>query len=468
MQGTILIVDGVATNRILLKAKLSPAFYDIAQASRAASLVDQVRATQPDLMILAAELPDDNAPAICRVIKATDDIAHVPILVLTAQDDPAMRRAALAAGADDVMSHPLNEIILQARIRSLIRARNSAEELRLRDGTSRALGFAEPAAHFAAPASVGLLSTAKNISALWQAALKPFTRARLKCFSLDDALGHIMQDSAPDVLVIALSPDSADHGLRLLADLRARANTRHSGIIALISPAHQTLAADALDLGANDVMLTDFEPEELALRIAAQIRNKQNQDRLRATVRHGLEAAVIDPMTGLYNRRYAMPHLSRVAARAAETGRSFAVMLADLDHFKRINDLYGHAAGDAVLTEAARRLTSNLRAVDLVARVGGEEFLIVMPDTGLSKAQVAAERLCEKIEESPFLTGPAHPPVDVTISVGLTVSSGREGDGALCQSGGSGASVLLGLADQALYQSKGAGRNQVTLVRPAA
>jgi two-component system cell cycle response regulator len=186
---------------------------------------------------------------------------------------------------------------------------------------------------------------------------------------------------------------------------------------------------------------------------------------LRATVRTGLKAAVSDPLTGLHNRRYAMPHLARTAEHAALTGKPFAVMVADLDLFKRINDVFGHAAGDAVLVETARRMRDNLRAVDMVARIGGEEFLIVMPGSTITEARVAASRLCRKIGNQDFVVPGADDPIKVTVSIGLTMGGLPDANGSPQTED---ADTLLAAADKALYAAKLRGRNQVTLRRPAA
>jgi two-component system cell cycle response regulator len=213
-------------------------------------------------------------------------------------------------------------------------------------------------------------------------------------------------------------------------------------------------------------MTGGFDKKEMVLRTKALMRRKRIADQLRATVRTGLKAAVSDPLTGLHNRRYAMPHLARVAEHSAATGRSFAVMVADLDHFKRINDLYGHASGDAVLVEAARRLRENLRGVDLLARIGGEEFMIVMPATPFSEARVAASRLCRKISGEGFAIPGASKPIEVTISIGVTMGGvGKERGVAMIPED---PNALLDAADKALYTAKTQGRNQINLIRPAA
>ncbi|MEO0381111.1 MAG: diguanylate cyclase, partial [Pseudomonadota bacterium] len=202
------------------------------------------------------------------------------------------------------------------------------------------------------------------------------------------------------------------------------------------------------------------------VRLETLMARKRMSDALRDTVRSGIEAAVIDPLTGLHNRRYAMPHLARIAERAHKSKKPFAVMVADMDYFKQINDTHGHAAGDAVLIETAQRLRQNLRSVDLVARIGGEEFLIVMPGAALSNARKAAQRLCHMIRDTPFdIPGVDAQSIAATISIGLTVCDPTLKPAPNLPMT---AEALLDRADKALYEAKAEGRDRVTLVRPAA
>jgi two-component system cell cycle response regulator len=223
------------------------------------------------------------------------------------------------------------------------------------------------------------------------------------------------------------------------------------------------LGAHAFDLGADDLMTEGFDPSELALRVKALLQRKRKAEHLRATVRSGLQEATIDPLTGLHNRRYAMPHLEQTVRHARQTGSPFAVMAADLDHFKQVNDLYGHASGDAVLVEVAKRLRRSLRGTDMVARIGGEEFLIVMPGTSLAEARNTALRVCGEISATPFEVPGSTSPIPVTISIGMILAGADE-----CARLSYPGVTLLDRADRALYAAKGRGRNQVTLGRPAA
>ena len=466
VHGTVLIADAVSTNRILLKAKLAPWSYDVQMAATGAELLRLSKLHDPALIILSDDLPDMRSALLCAQIKGDAATRHVPLIVLTQTDDGDARLRLLRAGADDVFTQPFRDVVLQARVRSLIRARTGVEELNLREGTSRALGFAEAPATFAAAAHVAILAPEAATAALWRRALLPrLDAAELTAHTFRDGLGSIAADNVPDVFVIGLHGPLGAKGLRFLADIRANPETRHAGVLAIIPDgANQTLSADALDLGAGDLMVNGFDAAELALRLRSQISQKQTKDRLRLSVRNGLRDAVRDPMTGLFNRRYAMPYLTRVIETNLQKGRGFAVMVADLDHFKSVNDTFGHATGDAVLTEAAARLCSDLRAEDLIARMGGEEFLIVLPDSSKQEAVAAAERIRTQIEATAFQHPKTGTPIHITVSIGVAVccfeclTRKRPEDSA---------TALLQLADEALYEAKGAGRNQVTMVDAA-
>ena len=460
MTGRILIADDVATNRIVLKVKLLEACYDVLQASGGAEAVARARDEAPDLILLDLKMPDMDGVAVCETLKRDPRTADIPIIMVTASNDKASKINALRAGADEFMTKPLDEPTLLARVRSLLRARDTDEELRLRDSTRRELGFAENTEAFDQPATIAMIAADTKSALKWKSALDGKLNSNIIVIPKENALARTTEDQHPDVYVITTDLAKQDGGLRLLSELRSRPQTRHAAILMVIPKSAGDKSATALDLGANDLMVEGFDPEEMALRLKTQIKRKKQADRLRETVRDGLRMAVIDPLTGLYNRRYAMPHLARIADRAEETGRPFAVMVLDIDHFKSINDSYGHAAGDKVLQQVAARVKDNLRGVDMVARIGGEEFLVLMPDTQLDQARMAAERLCHIISETPI----EHPnaPAGIAASLSIGVAMGRADNDT--QS----VEQLLEYADRALYSAKSDGRNQVTFSRFAA
>jgi len=465
MAGRILIVDDVTINRIVLKAKLAAACYVVDQARDGASALAAMAAAppdrQPDLVIVDAALRDMTLARFCQALRAGPAAADLPLLVITPAGDRDAQIDALRAGADECLSPPLSETALLARIRALLRSRVECEDLRRRQATASQFGFAEPAPLFMAPGTIALICRDAALGARWAAALRPHMRDRIEPLSDHAALEALGRGAAPaDAYLVAAQQGDGGAGLRFVADLRVRSETRHSVIVVAHDDAAGPGGTMALDLGANGLVPLNFEPEELALRLRGQLRRKQIADRLRDSVEDGFRLAATDPLTGLHNRRYALPCLRDMARNAAKTGQSFAVMLLDLDHFKAINDTHGHSTGDAALVEVAARLRRESRPGDLVARIGGEEFLVVLPETGPEEARATAERLRRAIEAAP-VARPRGGPVSVTVSIGLSI--GRPHDG-LAQ----GIEPLLDEADTALLAAKSDGRNQVMMGRSAA
>ncbi|MCT4558281.1 MAG: diguanylate cyclase [Pelagimonas sp.] len=455
MSGRILIVDAVPTNRIILRVKLSAALFEVAQAASGHAAVAMVRKTRPDLVLTASDLPDMSGRALCATLQRDPTTGRPPIVVIHGEDeDDNERLVSLAAGVDDILTRPIDDLVMMARLRSLLRARNAETELQLRDDTRRALGIgmAENAAEFEMPARVRLIPTGglndpKGLANTIGHAI----RGPVDLIEADDAMRD--PHHVPDVVVIAEGPYSNGEGLALLPQLRTSAMARYASVIYIAQPHLRAQAAQALDLGANDILTTGPDTQELPIRLKKQISRKRTNDLLRANMRDGLQAAVSDPLTGLFNRRYTLPHLTKMSERAALQRQGYALLVADLDHFKQVNDTYGHGAGDAVLVEFAQRLRENLRAADLMARWGGEEFLIAMPDTGLDTAKRTAERLCELMSRTPIRL-PDGREIRVTLSVGVAINRAGDSDDPR---------ALIEQADQALYAAKANGRNMVVL-----
>ncbi|MDG3040615.1 diguanylate cyclase domain-containing protein [Roseicyclus marinus] len=454
MTGRILVVDDVATNRIVMKVKLAAACYAVEQADCGLAALAVARSAAPDLILLDVVMPEMSGLEVCRRLKADPETADIPVILVTALADHASKMAGLEAGADDFLTKPVDEVTLLARVRSLLRARDTARELKLRGQTTP--GFAEAAAGFAAretPGRIALIASGPKGAVLWKTALDDRLGGEVSILPRDAALGSFGADDTdvPDVFVIAADLSHRNEGLRLLSDLRSRPATRHAATVMILPDGDAERAAIALDLGAHDILYDPFDAAELAIRIRAQLGRKRQADRLRASLRLELEMAVTDSLTGLHNRRKGLFELERMLAR---DGTAVAVMLLDIDHFKQVNDVHGHAVGDSVLHGVARRLRSALRSGDLLARIGGEEFLVALPDCDAAHALSIAEGLRKAVAGQAFCLDAVDRALAITLSVGIALS--RPGSGETTQS-------LLDRADAALYGAKAHGRDQVTL-----
>ncbi len=463
VQGTILVLDGVSTNRIMLKVQLTAAWYHVVQGEKLEGLTALLRRVRPDLVLTAQTLPDGTAADVKCLIAENPALGDVPVVALTAQNDKQARLRALADGLDDVLTHPFKDTLLLARIRSLLRARADTQDLQFREDP-QSLGLAEPdTPHVAAPkrARVAVLAQKPRNGALWQKALSMKSRYALTSHHQSD-LQALLSGPVPDAIVVELDADRS--ALNILADLRSRGATRHTVLIGVLSDNNATRASEALDRGADAVCLGGFCADEIVLRLDNQIARKSWMDQMRDSLKKGIAESWIDPLTGLQNRRYAMRAIQQIAQQSAQTGRGFALMLADLDHFKAINDEYGHASGDCVLTQAAARMQQVVGKAGFVARIGGEEFMIAVPNISRAKALTIASTLCEAICAVPFRLPDKRTPISVTISVGLKMSAPAY----LSQNEAEPVEQLIKSADKALYAAKQAGRNQVQIRQNAA
>lgn len=463
MPARILIVDEIATNRVFLTVKLTAANYEVVQAASGAAGLELARKKAPDMVLCAARLPDMDATGFLTGLRALPGCADRPTVVLTAQRDCARRLALLDAGADEVLAKPWSDDLLLARLRSLLRQRETEEEGRLREGAARAMGLAEEPAGYAQQGRVTLIAPEADEARRWAALLAPHLSDELDPCSYKSALRRLSGRPAPDAILLVAAHGNMEPELRLIADLRANPATREAGLLVVVSgDKAQTAAAEALDRGANDTIALSVSPAETALRLRRQIARKRRLDRMRAEMAGGLQAALTDPLTGLFNRRHAMPHLAAMARNAEAQGADFAAMVVDIDYFKLVNDRFGHAAGDAVLQQLAQVLQAALHEGDLLARIGGEEFLVALPETGPHRAQLVARRLCRAVRETAFKVPGRERGLRVTVSIGVALASDPVPEGGREPAAWRSAESVLARADRALYGAKAHGRNQVT------
>jgi two-component system cell cycle response regulator len=445
----ILVVDDVPANVRLLDARLQAEYFEVRTALNGRQALDMAEQERLDLVLLDVMMPDMTGFEVCAALKANPRTANIPVVMVTSLDQPEDRVRGLEAGADDFLTKPISETALMARVKSLVRLKTVTDELELRAATMQSVGI-NPAEIFADTTDfTGTIlavddreSSTRRIRAALQNPLAVEVTA-------DPAYAMALAQSRDfDLLLVSLTLNSGD-GLRLCTQIKAIDGLRQIPVV-LITDADETpQLTRALDLGVNDYIIRPIDENELRARVRTQLRRRRYQEQLRNVVSSAMELAITDPLTGLYNRRYLDAHLRSTVARAKATGKPVCVLVFDIDHFKTVNDTYGHDAGDDVLREFSDRLRRGVRGIDLVSRYGGEEFLLVMPETDGAFAATVAERLRCDVEAVPFETRASTFPV--TVSIGLAEWQGPSDS----------AESLIKRADQALYAAKRAGRNRV-------
>lgn len=459
MSARILVVDDILANVKILEAKLSAEYYIVLTATSGQQAIDIILRDKPDLVLLDVMMPGMDGFEVCSKIKSIPEVSHIPVVMVTALDQPSDRIRGIEAGADDFLTKPANDLALFARVRSLVRVKMMIDELKLRDDTCRDLGIEDTSLKDTNSDMLGKLVIVD--SSLHNAQkLGTFLSEKLNVhcdYPTDrETTLKAAATSETDVFVIDQHFSQYD-GLRLCSEIRSIPQARNSTIILVAEHADYKAIAAGLDLGANDYIMRPIDRNEMLARVRSQLKRKAYADRLRTNVQKSLMMAVTDPLTGLYNRRYCNSHLQSLLKKGRENGSNLSLMLMDLDKFKSVNDTYGHDVGDEVLKEFARRLRENMRGIDLVARYGGEEFIAILPETEKQHAFAAAERLRKSIEAPNFSISHSAGELQVTVSIGLvgTTDCNISPD------------ALIKFADQALYASKNDGRNRVTFAYAA-
>ncbi|MBJ7412495.1 MAG: PleD family two-component system response regulator [Phenylobacterium sp.] len=455
MSARILVVDDIESNVRLLEAKLSAEYYEVLTASDGPTALAIAASEQPDIILLDVMMPGMDGFQVCRRLKDDPETRHVPVVLVTALDGRADRVAGLEAGADDFLTKPIDDVMLFARVRSLTRLKAVIDELRAREASGRRMGVIAGAASRLGGSGGRILIVDDNVRQAERVAAELAVEHRPVVES--EAYKAVLTARGPVDLVIVNANAKAFDGLRFAAQLRSDEATRSLPILAIADFDERQKAVKALEIGVNDILARPIDPGELAARVRTQIRRKRYTDYLRSNLDHSLELAVTDQLTGLHNRRYMSGQLEALMRRANQGGEPVSLLVIDIDHFKRVNDSFGHDVGDEVLSEFAVRLASNVRAIDLPVRHGGEEFVVVMPDTDLEDARRIAERIRLHAAGAPFRVMGGEELLSVTISIGVASSSGTDDT----------PHALLKRADEAVYEAKSAGRNRV-IARAAA
>ncbi len=452
MTARVLVVDDILANVRLLEAKLAAEYFEVVTAMNGVDALEAVQRTKPDIVLLDVMMPGIDGIEVCRRIKSNPLTQHIPVVMVTALDQPEDRVRGLEAGADDFLTKPVNDVSLFCRVKSLVRLKMLTDELRTRTGGDPLrLISSEQLAIENQPGNVLVIDNRAAVAERIKTALlgKHVVTIATDPQQALEACGQA--EGGFELIIVNLDMEGVD-GLRICSQLKSMEQTRQTPILIIVDPDDHQRLLRALDMGVNDYLIRPLDKQELLARVSTQVRRYRYTEQLRTSVRASIEMAVTDALTGLYNRRYLETHLAHLIEHAVNRGKALSVLTLDVDFFKAVNDTHGHDAGDRVLQEISGRIRAAIRNIDLACRTGGEEFVVVLPATDIQTAERVGERIRRMVASKPFNAGPdTH--LNITASVGISALAGVDET----------VEELLKRADQALYRAKREGRNRVIL-----
>lgn len=443
MSARILVVDDLAPNVHLLQVKLQAEYYDVLTARSGYEALEVAQNERLDLILMDAMMPGMNGFEACKRIKNNPATWHVPVIMVTALEETKDRIRGLEAGADDFVTKPIDDFNIMARVRSLLRLKMVTDQLLSHTGhtLSNSRSLLE-----SIEKQRGRVLLVEDHDLHAAKIAKPLRERHQVIIEKDPLKAIRLAKSGIDTIIVSLVSESFD-GLRVCASMKFNEESRDVPILVIGDPEDEARFVRAYDIGINDTIMRPVEIQELKARVQTLLRRKFYADSLRENFNENLEMVVADPLTGLGNRRYFDRSVEPLFDELETRSTPFSIMVFDIDHFKRVNDILGHDMGDQILKEVAARLVTNMRAVDVVARYGGEEFMIAMPDTKAKDALVAADRVRSLIAGTPiFVDGEA---LQVTTSVGVAEVEPGES-----------LRDVFKRADDALYKAKESGRNR--------
>lgn len=286
---------------------------------------------------------------------------------------------------------------------------------------------------------------------LLESCLKKWGHEVVACSDGVEAWEILQKEGAPKLAILDWMMPGMN-GVDICREARNLSMRQYVNIILLTSKSRKEDVVEGLEAGADDYIVKPFDRNELKVRVRAAARMVRLQEDLRTALEHSEFRASHDPLTRLFNRGSIIEALQKELSRSGREGTQVSVIIGDVDHFKRVNDDYGHLAGDRVLREIAERIVSSIRPYDFAGRYGGEEFMVVLPGCSQEDARQTAERLCSRIADNPVVTSEGV--FSITMSFGAAGSDVADATDM---------DSIIRCADQALYTAKNAGRNRVEL-----
>ncbi|MBI5583563.1 MAG: diguanylate cyclase, partial [Deltaproteobacteria bacterium] len=448
-----LIVDDEPLNIKLLRGMLGSEEYEIIEAVDGQQAVELAAAAAPDLILMDIMLPLLDGFEATRRIKRDPRTARIPLIQITALDSPEDKIQGLESGADEFLNRPVNVHELIARVRSLLRLKRYQDQIATRQQSrdlspwsAEARGPAE--AQEAKPVILLVEDDEKDAFLLrshleggayrieWErdgaAALERIHREKIDLLLLD---------------VLLPGPD----GFEICRRLKELSPFRDIQVVLITCLQDLESKIQGVELGADDYLMKPVNGRELIARINMLLKKKAYLDQLNRRCEQAMTSAINDGLTGLFNQAYFKRYLELELKRAHRQQYPLGLILIDIDDFKKFNDSRGHLAGDSLLRELAQVIRKSIRDIDLAARYGGDEFVLVLPYSDQTGALQIARRIQEAMAAHTFLAEGVAVPERKTISLGLAF---YPGDASTMEE-------LIRCADQALYRAKAEGKNRL-------
>lgn len=434
----ILVVDDQPVNLRLFEARLVAGGFEVSLAQSAEQawrwLEHASADTLPHLLLLDVMMPDMDGFEFLAKVRADGRFAHIAVLMVTALSEAEDRARAFELGADDFLTKPVSLGEL------LTRARNLTDLGRLQ-------GMLPEVAPALSDGRILLLGQAFEVQTL-KGELQAAGYGLLCDPQIDDPV-RVVEALHPDLLLIYAGAQE-EAALEACRTLKGHGRTAHIPLLLVVAAGRSSVRNAGYEAGVDDLLDDPLEILELRARVRSLVRKKRRYEELYETYDQLLQRTLTDPLTEAYNRSYLEQALLREVALAQRSAHVFSLLMLDIDHFKRVNDRFGHQVGDEVLKALVVELRRQVRVSDVVARYGGEEFVLLLSDTSKGGAAEVAERIRQGVAARDW----AALGVEGVVTVSIGVAGAEDGDDAR---------TLIGVADAALYKAKHSGRNQVVV-----
>jgi len=453
----ILIVDDVPENVKLLAACLANEEYEISKAYSGEECLEKVQHTPPDLILLDIMMPGIDGYEVTKKLKNDPEKKHIPIILVTALDGSDDKAKGIEAGADEYLTKPVNMTELLARVKSMLRLGQYREQLAIRKVSEQPFGgkmqTEQPLEEVTWSQRVLLVEDDEKDAKLIQNVLEAETYDLIHVSTGEEAISIALNQKI-DLILLDIFLPGID-GFEVCTRIKDIKETNDIQVVIITCMDDLESKIRGVELGADDYLIKPINKKEIKARVKSLLRKKAYIDKLHSHYDMAMNSAVNDGLTGLYNHIYFKHFLDLEVKKSHRQGYPVALIMLDIDNFKKYNDELGHITGDVILRELAEIIKENVREIDLPARYGGEEFALVLPYAGKDGALSVSTRIMKAISSHEFLHEPTSSIEKLTVSIGI----------ACCPEDSYTEEDLIQKADAMLYQAKKQGKNQICVFK---